>query len=161
MRAVAAALLAVLCCAALAMAAAPTHSAHAPDKLRARHAIQDANDAWAQAQIHADAAALVALFMDDGMEFSTRSGKSIQGRDSLLAFWTRSFKQEHPTEATVTTVEVALNGDYATEVGNYHYLYPPDSAGKAPQPIDGRYAVVWRVQKNGEWKIYVDMGIPK
>jgi uncharacterized protein (TIGR02246 family) len=141
---------------ALMISAAPTDP-----KTKVRAQIETANAAWAKAQVNGDAKAIVSLFAEDGGEFSPRSGHSIRGRDSLMSFWTGAFAESHPTRATVTTVDVALNGDYATEVGNYAYTYPPDSAGKAPQNVSGRYAVVWRRQSDGQWKIFVDMGIPK
>ncbi|MBI1798344.1 MAG: nuclear transport factor 2 family protein [Candidatus Eisenbacteria bacterium] len=109
----------------------------------------------------ADAKSLVALFAEDGMEFSPPSGHSIQGRDSLTSFWVGAFRTSHPMRATVTTVDVVLNGGYATEVGNYAHTYPPDSTGHAPQNISGGHAVVWKRQGDGSWKIYIDMEIPK
>ena len=132
----------------------------AADKSHVRAAINKHNDEWADAQVKGDANAIVNLFAEDGMELFSRRAKVLKGRDSLLVFWKAVMLDGHPTKAAVSTVDVALNGDYATEVGTYAYTYPPDSTGKE-QHDSGRYAVIWRRQADGEWKIWMDTGVPK
>jgi len=151
--------LAVVAIAATAMAAKTPTPAQTP-KARVRAAIEINNQKWSRAQVKGDAKAIVDLFTDDGMELFSRRGKVLKGRDSLMVFWKEVMRDEHPKQASVTTVDLALSGDYATEVGNYSYAYAPDSTGK-PRHESGRYAVIWRRQANGSWKIWMDTGIPR
>lgn len=145
---------------AIAQAKSPPPTTTANTKAKVRAAIEINNQKWARAQVKGDAKAIVDLFTDDGMELFSRRGKVLKGRDSLLTFWREVMRDEHPTQASVKTVDLALNGDYATEVGNYSYTYKPDSTGK-PRRENGRYAVIWRRQSNGGWKIWMDTGIPR
>jgi uncharacterized protein (TIGR02246 family) len=144
----------------VAQAKAPLHAGTVSTKSKVRAAVEINNQKWSRAQVKGDAKAIVDLFTDDGMELFSRRGKVLKGRDSLLVFWKEVMRDEHPKQASVTTVDLALSGDYATEVGNYAYTYAPDSTGK-PRHESGRYAVIWRRQPNGTWKIWMDTGIPR
>ncbi|HTK32489.1 MAG TPA: nuclear transport factor 2 family protein [Candidatus Saccharimonadaceae bacterium] len=154
------ALCAAFAVASLAEAKGPAPAAPAAEKARVRAAIEVNNTKWADAQVKGDAQGIVDLFADGGMELFGRVGRVLKGRDSLMVFWTAAMKEGHPSAAKVRTVDVALNGDYATEVGTYAYTYPPDSVGGAPQKQAGRYAVIWRRQADGGWKIWMDTGVP-
>ena len=61
-------------------------------------------------------------------------------------------------KATVTTVDLWLDGDVAYETGTYSYKY--QEKGK-PVTEEGRYVTIWKRQSDGSWKIITDMGVPK
>ncbi|MEI4927153.1 nuclear transport factor 2 family protein, partial [Klebsiella pneumoniae] len=61
-------------------------------------------------------------------------------------------------KATVTTVDLWLDGEIAYETGTYSYKY--QEKGK-PVTEEGRYVTIWKRQSDGSWKIITDMGVPK
>ncbi len=61
-------------------------------------------------------------------------------------------------KVTVTTVKAWRDGDTAYETGNYAYRY--QDKGK-PATEEGRYVTMWKRQKDGSWKLAMDMGVPQ
>jgi len=61
-------------------------------------------------------------------------------------------------KVTATTVNVWLDGDTAYETGKYKYEYTVK--GK-PGTDEGRYVTIWKRQKDGSWKLSMDMGVPQ
>ncbi len=60
-------------------------------------------------------------------------------------------------KVTVTTTDVWLDGETAFETGKYLYKY--QNKGK-PASDEGRYVAMWKRQKDGSWKLAMDMGVP-
>jgi len=60
-------------------------------------------------------------------------------------------------KVTVTTVDVWLDGDTAFETGKYAYQY--QDKGK-PATDEGRYVAMEKRQKDGSWKLAMDMRVP-
>jgi uncharacterized protein (TIGR02246 family) len=123
-----------------------------------RQAIDKGNAQWIAAWDKADASLLAQLFAEDGVLLG-RNGKVFKGPQQIL-------ERQKPVmegagkgvKATVTTVDVWLNGDTAYETGKYSYKF--QEKGK-PVIEEGRYVTIWKRQSDGSWKIIVDMGIPK
>jgi uncharacterized protein (TIGR02246 family) len=123
-----------------------------------RQAIDKGNAQWIEAWDKADASLLAQLFAQDGVLLG-RNGKIFKGPQQIL-------DRQKPVmegagkgvKATVTTVDVWLNGETAYETGKYSYKYQEN--GK-PVIDEGRYVTIWNRQSDGSWKIIVDMGIPK
>jgi uncharacterized protein (TIGR02246 family) len=123
-----------------------------------RQAIDKGNAQWIEAWDKADASLLAQLFAQDGVLLG-RNGKIFKGPQQIL-------ERQKPVmegagkgvKATVTTVDVWLNGETAYETGKYSYKY--QEKGK-PVIEEGRYVTIWNRQSDGSWKIIVDMGIPK
>lgn len=61
-------------------------------------------------------------------------------------------------KVTVTTVNVWLDGDTAYETGKYLYEYMEKGT---PGKDEGRYVTIWKRQKDGSWKLTMDMGVPQ
>ena len=123
-----------------------------------RQAIDKGNAQWIEAWNKADASLLAQLFAEDGVLLG-RSGKIFKGPHQIL-------ERQKPVmenagkgvKATVTTVDVWLNGEIAYETGKYSYKYQEKAK---PVIEEGRYVTIWKRQSDGSWKIIVDMGIPK
>ena len=124
----------------------------------ARKAIDNGNAQWVEAWDKADASLIAGLFAEDGVLLG-RNGKFFKGPQQILE------RQKvvmagagKGVKATVTTVDLWLDGDTAYEAGKYSYKF--QEKGK-PVSEEGRYVTIWKRQGDGSWKIVMDMGIPK
>lgn len=123
-----------------------------------KKAIDKANQEWIEAWDKGDPTKTTALFADDG-KFLQSSGKIIKGKKQLLEWQTAFMKgMGKGAKVGINTLNVWLDGDdTAYEVGKYRYDYLDE--GKAAV-AEGKYVVIWKKQKNGLWKIFMDMGVP-
>ena len=128
------------------------------DLAAARRAIDAQNQAWAEATKAGDAAAIVRIFADSGVELSLRAGKTWKGRGAIQELFTQMYQNPHATDAVVQTDQVILDGPTAIEYGHYRFTYPPKDG--QPQVESGHYVVVWRRQADGTWRILLDTGLP-
>ena len=62
-------------------------------------------------------------------------------------------------ETTVETTNLWVFGDEAYETGKYSYTFTPEGSDKEVVRA-GKYVVIWRIQPDGSWKIYRDIGLP-
>lgn len=123
-----------------------------------RRAIDKGNAQWSEGWAKGDAAMVAALFAEDGVQLAG-SGKLIKGRQQILERQKAAMQGADPgVKVTVTTVNVWLDGDTAYETGKYKYEYT--EKGK-PGTDEGRYVTIWKRQKDGSWKLAMDMGVPQ
>ena len=127
----------------------------------ARSAIDKGNAQWADAWTKGDAAAVADLFAEDG-KFLSSSGKIYKGHEQILNLYKNAMKgigtDIKGMKVTVETVNVWLDGDMAFETGKYSYNY--EENGK-PTVEAGKYVTIWKKQKDGSWKLFMDMGVPQ
>ena len=124
----------------------------------ARKAIDKGNAQWIEAWDKADASLIAGLFATDGVLLG-KNGKSFKGPNQILErMKTVMGAAGKGVKATVTTVDLWLDGDIAYETGKYSY-----TSQETGQPVtdEGRYVTIWRRQSDSSWKIIVDMGVPK
>jgi uncharacterized protein (TIGR02246 family) len=158
-------LLLVACLAALAVSivfartAKRTATAGSPETLEdVKRAIDKGNAQWSEGWAKGDAASVAAIFADDGVQLAG-SGKIIKGRQQIMERQKAAMQGADPgVKVTVTTVNVWLDGDTAYETGKYKYEYT--EKGK-PGVDEGRYVTIWKRQKDGAWKLTMDMGVPQ
>jgi len=107
---------------------------------------------FAQAVTKDGNAAFVTWFADEGVELN--DGGGITSRDELQ-------KQPAWPEGTTLTwtpvkADMAASGDLGYTYGNYIFK----SKNKDGQIVShyGKYMSVWKKQKDGSWKVVVDMG---
>jgi uncharacterized protein (TIGR02246 family) len=151
--------------ASLAFAQAPAQApppAAAPAGAEAladvRRAIDRGNAQWAEGWAKGDAAMVAAIFADDGVQLAG-SGKIIKGPQQIRDRQKTAMQGADPgVKVTITTVSVWLDGDTAYETGKYKYEYK--EKGK-PGVDEGRYVTIWKHQKDGSWKLSMDMGVPQ
>jgi uncharacterized protein (TIGR02246 family) len=123
-----------------------------------RRAIDKGNEQWIEGWKKGDAAMVAAIFADDGVQLAG-SGKIFKGPQQILERQKASMQGVDPgVKVTVTTVNVWLDGDTAYETGKYKYEYI--EKGK-PSKDEGRYVTIWKRQKDGSWKLSMDMGVPQ
>jgi len=124
----------------------------------ARQAIDKGNAQWVEAWDKANASLIAALFAEDGVLLA-RDGKFLKGPKQVLERMKTILEGVGKgAKATVTTVDLWLDGDTAYETGTYGYKYQEKG-----QPVNeqGRYVTIWKRQADGSWKIIMDMGVPK
>ena len=133
----------------------PAQSAALAD---ARKAIDKGNAQWVDAWDKADASLIAALFAPDGVLLG-RNGKFFKGTNQVFERMKIAMESAGKgVKATVTTVDLWLDGDTAYETGTYSYKYQEN--GK-PVNEEGLYVTIWKKQRDGSWKIVTDMGVPK
>jgi uncharacterized protein (TIGR02246 family) len=123
-----------------------------------RQAIDKGNAQWSEGWAKGDAAMVASIFADDGVQLAG-SGKIVKGRQQIMERQKAAMQGADPgVKVTVTTVNVWLDGDTAYETGKYKYEYT--EKGK-PGVDEGRYVTIWKRQKDGSWKLTMDMGVPQ
>lgn len=123
----------------------------------AKIAIEKGNAQWSEGWLKRDAVMVSAIFAEDGVQL-TLSGKVIKGPQQIMERMKTAMEGADPgVRVTVTTVNVWVDGDTAYETGKYKYEYV--EKGK-PGVDEGRYVTVWKKQKNGAWKLAMDMAVP-
>lgn len=122
----------------------------------ARSAIEKGNQQWVEGFEKGDAAAVAAIFAEDGIWLGG-NGKVHKGQ--MLLERVKAFIKYYGAgvKITVTSTAVWVDGETAYETGKYVYKYQKNGA---PAIDEGRYATVWKRQKNGSWKLYLDMPVP-
>jgi uncharacterized protein (TIGR02246 family) len=122
-----------------------------------RRAIDKGNAQWSEGWAKGDAAMVAAIFAADGVQLAS-SGKIIKGPQQIMERQKTAMQGADPgVRVTVTTLNVWLDGDTAYETGKYKYEYT--EKGK-PGTDQGRYVTIWKRQKDGSWKLAMDMGVP-
>jgi len=148
-----------LAVASLQTAAAQTNK---PDDARlaeARKAIDAGNAEWIAGQKAGNADRMASLFDNDGSQFGAK-GRVIRGRKAIHDRFAEGFKTNGPAlDFTITTLEVWLVDDLVYESGNYTLKLQPK--GKDTSSFAGKYVTIWKRQRNGAWKIWVDVGVPE
>jgi ketosteroid isomerase-like protein len=96
--------------------------------------------------------AFVAHFADDGVEIENGGGFSSKADMLKEGPWPPDFSLSW----TPAKAEMAASGDLGYTYGNY-VLKSKDKDGK-PVTQYGKYTSIWKKQKDGSWKVAVDMG---
>jgi len=132
-------------------------AAESPELTAVRRAIDQGNAQWSEGWLKGDAAKVAAIFAPDGVQLGG-NGKVIKGRQAIAERQKAAMQGADPgVKVTVTTTAVWLDGDTAYETGKYRYEYT--EKGK-PGVDEGQYVTVWKHQKDGSWKLSMDMGVP-
>ena len=130
----------------------------APDVSEVRKAIDKGNAQWIEAWDKADASLIAKLFAEDGVLLG-RNGKFFKGPAQIFERQNKVMQEAGKgVKATVTTVDLWLDGEIAYETGKYSYQF--QEKGK-PVTEAGHYVTIWKKQSDGSWKIIMDMGVPK
>jgi ketosteroid isomerase-like protein len=97
-------------------------------------------------------AAFVSYFAEDGVELDDGGGIASREEISKQPTWPEG------TSLSWTPIhgDMAASGDLGYTYGNYIFK-SKDKEGKVV-PHYGKYMSVWKKQKDGSWKVVVDMG---
>ena len=134
-------------------AATEMNSSAAVDTSADEQAIRGHVDHWQQLVKAKDAAAIAALYTEDGavMPPNAPIGK---GRAAIQQTWT-SMMQTPGFDLTITPeqIRVSSSGDMALDRGSYGLKVAPNGTA---QTDTRKYVVVWR-KVGGEWKAAADI----
>ena len=98
------------------------------------------------------------IFTDDGVMLS-QGGKVFKGRQQILERQKAAMQSvTRPIKVSVITVKIWLDGDVAYETGKYKYEYTEKGT---PVTEEGRYVTMWKRQRDGSWKLSMDMAVPE
>jgi hypothetical protein len=130
-------------------------AAASPDAVaEVRRIIEKGNAQWVEAWAKGDPRASRLPKMGS----TGRQSKLVKGRQAIFERQKAAMAgADLGVKVTVTTVDVWLDGDVAYETGKYKYEYT--EKGK-PAIEEGRYVTMWKRQKDGGWKLAMDMGVP-
>ena len=115
-------------------------------------AIKASTEAYVQARISSDWAALTAFYTEDAIVMPPESPIA-QGRDAIQAW----FEASPPaTEGNLNAEEIDGRGDIAYVRGTGSFVVQPKDA---PEPIrwTGKYIEIRRKQEDGLWLIAIDI----
>jgi uncharacterized protein (TIGR02246 family) len=137
---------------------AASSSSSAAKLARARRAIDEGNALAVKAWATGDAELFVSVFADDGLELRP-DGSVVRGRRRILELVKASMRRLGPgVELTVKTTGVWLDGDTAYESGKSVYKYTEKGQ---PKTFEVLFVTIWKRQRGGAWKVYVDMPVPR
>lgn len=112
--------------------------------------IQKLNDKWTDAFNKGDAAAVAAMYAEDAYVLPP-GHDVVKGRGAIEAFWKQAAQQVG--DAKLVTVDVLPLGPRAArEIGTVTL----QTKAQPPQPVVGKYAVVWR-KIGGRWLLATDI----
>jgi uncharacterized protein (TIGR02246 family) len=101
------------------------------------------------------AAGYMSFYADDAVELPN-GAPAIRGKDDIGR--TMQFLNDKNNRLTWTpvAVDVSGSGDLAYTYGLFLFR----SIGKDGQPVveHGKYTTIWKKQKDGQWKVILDMG---
>ena len=124
----------------------------------AKRAIDKGNAEWVEAWEKGDPEMVAAIFTDDGVMLS-QGGKVFKGRQQILERQKAAMQSvTRPIKVSVITVKIWLDADVAYETGKYKYEYTEKGTSVTEE---GRYVTMWKRQRDGSWKLSMDMAVPE
>ncbi len=112
--------------------------------------IQKLDDAWSDAFNKGDAAAIAAMYSADAYVLPP-GHEIVKGRAEVESFWKAATQQLG--NAKLVVVDVApLGASAAREIGTFSF----ETKAQPPQPVVGKYVVLWR-KIGGRWLLATDI----
>jgi ketosteroid isomerase-like protein len=100
-------------------------------------------------------AGYMSYYADDAVEVPNGAA-FIQGKENIAK--TMGFLDDKNNSLTWTPIgaDISSSGDLGYTYGNFEFR----SKGKAGKPVveHGKYTSIWKKQKDGTWKVVLDMG---
>jgi len=96
----------------------------------------------------------MSFYTDDSAELS--NGSPVVSGKANIRHMLEPWGPENSLTWTPVRADLAASGDLGYTYGNYVFK-TKDSNGK-PVSYYGKYATVWKKQKDGSWKVAFDMG---
>ena len=120
-------------------------------------AIRAATRDWNAAESAKDLEKCISFYAPDGERFPTGS-TAIRGTVALRKEWRKYLFSPGSFQWSTSKVEVSRSGDLAYETGRF-VLKTIDKDGQ-PSTTYGKYVCVWKKQRDGKWKVVVDIDNP-
>ena len=127
----------------------------AVDETAVRETIETKDQAWADAAVAGDAAAIAQQYTADAIVLPPGNPR-VTGNEAIQELFTGWLAEAPISSATLDSevITVAAAGDYAYAVGSY------SMSGAAPDGSEwsdqGKYIAVWK-NVDGDWKIVTDI----
>ena len=119
-----------------------------------RSRIEETNAQFTAAVNRGDTATVASLYTEDAIVLP-QNMPAARGRGAVKALFDGMIQQMGPPNMTLSTDEVTELGDTAYEVGTYTLKVQPP--GGATVNDTGKYVVIWKRQRDGAWKLHVDI----
>lgn len=117
--------------------------------------IRDLDAQWSRSAEQKDAAKFASFYSETGSAFPFNAPIAA-GSAKVQELWTALMsKPGFSLHFAPTRIEVARSKDMAYDIGTFE-LQLNDEKG-APMTIPGKYVVVWKKQKDGQWKAEADI----
>jgi len=100
-----------------------------------------------------DAAAVAALYAKDAAVLAPNLTR-IDGRAAIQGLW-QQFFDAGIQSIDLTTIELSVAGQDASEVGSFALVGPDGKGGTAT--IHGKYIVLWQLGADGVWRLRRDI----
>jgi ketosteroid isomerase-like protein len=97
----------------------------------------------------------MSYYAEDAVELPN-GADMIQGKESIAKSMSFLDQKDNHLTWTPVRVDMAASGDLGYTFGTYEFR-SKDKDGK-PTVEYGKYASVWKKQKDGSWKVVMDMG---
>lgn len=137
----------------LVLFASPLSAADLPKALT--RSIAAGNQDWIDGLKSRDALRIAATYDDEAINCSA-TGQCVNGRPAIeQQMKTRVGSMAAVADAWVHSASTVLEGDLAYEWGSAGFRF---ADGKE---FSGRYMTVWRRQRDGSWKIFRNLSLPK
>ena len=118
-------------------------------------AIREAVAAWSKAAGQKELDKCLSFYTDDA-SLLPFNAPIAEGKDQIRHVWSMLMSNPgYSLHFGPTKIEVAKSGDLAYEMGAFDLTLANDD-GK-PNPMRGKYIVVWKKQVNGMWKAAADI----
>lgn len=88
-----------------------------------------------------------AIFMPQGFEI-------IKGKKEVVEIWKRNIKSGFRTEGQ-EIIELKISGDTAYEIGKH--LWTVKKEGEEIKWHSSKYVHIWKKEKDGKWKLHLDI----
>ena len=94
-------------------------------------------------------------FIGDDAYMCDLSGKWMHGKETIRSDWTKAFADStFKLSWTVDSVDASKDGTLGYSRGSFQ----GEQGGK---PFSGSYTTVWKKQKDGKWRVAVDIASPQ
>lgn len=134
-----------------------TAAAFSQDKDAIFKLTKAANDASLQGHVERNVERIVAVYTDDATLLPPPGGEPIMGIRSIRDYYTKGMRGGRVLKVDTENISYEIVGTgHAIETGRYTLHYKADDAEKETV-IKGQMLIVWKKNKNGEWKIKYDM----
>lgn len=128
--------------------------APATDAAMVRDSLDAKNARLAMAMTTGDTATMMSVYADDAI-LMLADMPAARGRDAIARLNAGMLSAYTVSNASFTTSDVIVTGDYAIETGAYRMTLKPRTGPAIPDT--GKYISVWRREANGNWKMIRDM----
>jgi len=118
-------------------------------------AIREAVAAWSKAAREKELDRCLSFYTDDA-SLLPFNAPIAEGKDQIRHVWSMLMSNPgYSLHFEPTKIEVAKSGDLAYEIGEFDLTLANDE--RKPNPMRGKYIVVWKKQINGMWKAAADI----